>query len=238
MDILALISPGCGVMHSTPTSAVSRACSTGSGALFIGRGPKSSSSKPVKSAPRSVSAFSRLAATLRLISSAISATCSPGCTPRQTSTAFSAPAISSIGAIPKDIFIILPDSCVRPKTRGLGISQSNHLFRLFGLHAERRNLPASTRDVRQAGGAQPRQKTGKFSAEHVRRKINQHVPEFHFSIRGDVGEFAAPHGNFFLHDPAAVLLCGCPAGKRFLDRFLPMLGFHFPSERHAGTAIL
>jgi len=38
-------------MQSTPTSAVSSASSTGSGAPFIGRGPKSSSSRPVNSAP-------------------------------------------------------------------------------------------------------------------------------------------------------------------------------------------
>jgi hypothetical protein len=33
--------------------------------------------------------------------------------------AFSAPAISSIGAFPKDILIILPDSGATPKTRWL-----------------------------------------------------------------------------------------------------------------------
>src|SRR6202035_3178198 len=224
MDIRALNSPGCGVMHSTPTSAVSRASSTGSGAPFIGREPKSSRSKPVSSAPRSFTAFSRLAATLRLTSSAISATCSPRCTPRHTSMAFSAPAISSIGAFPKDIFIILPDSGARPKTPWLRVAQSGYLFGPFGFDTKRRNLPAAAGDIRQAAGAQPGQKSREPSAEHVWGKIHEHVPELHFSIGADVGELAAPHRNFFLHDPAAVFLCRFPARKSFLDRFVPMFG--------------
>src|SRR5258705_909389 len=201
MDIRALSSPGCGVMHSTPTSAVSRASKTGSGAPFMGRGAKSSRSRPVNSAPRSVSAFSRLAATLRLTSSAINATCSPGCTPRHTSMAFSAPAISSIGAFPKDIFIILPDSGATPKTGGLRISLSGHLFRPFGFDAEGGDLAAAAGDIGEAAGAQPRQKAGKFPADHVRRQIYQHVAQFDFSVPIQVRKGAAPHGDFILLNP-------------------------------------
>src|SRR6267378_2963952 len=237
MDIRALSSPGCGVMQSTPTSAVSSASSTGSGASFIGRGPKSSRSRPVNSAPRSANAFSRLAATLRLISSAIKATCSPGCTPRHTSMAFSAPAISSIGAFPKAIFIILPDFCATPKTRLLRISLASHFFRSFGFDAEGRDLPAAAGDIRQAAGAQPRQEPSKFSAKHIRRQVHQHVPKLNFSVGADVGELAAPHGDLFLHNPAAVLFRRCPAGKSSLDRFFPVLGVHFPPKRYAGSAV-
>src|SRR5713101_3959484 len=51
-----------------------------------------------------------LAATARLASSAISATCSPGRTPRHVSTAFRAPGINSSGAFPKFMPFILPNS--------------------------------------------------------------------------------------------------------------------------------
>src|SRR5689334_1626001 len=236
MDMRALSSPGCGVMQSTPTSAVSKASSTGSGAPFIGRGPKSSSKRPVKSAPRSVSAFSRLAATLRLISSAISATCSPGCTLRHTSMAFSAPAISSIGGVPKDIFIILPESGPTPKTQGLRIALPSHLFRAFGLDAEGRDLPAAAGDIGQAAGAQPGQKPGKFATEHVWCEFYQHVVEFHLSVRINVGELSAPHRNFFLHNPAA-LRRRFSAGNGLLDRVLPLASVRLPSKRHACAAV-
>ena len=101
-------------MHKIPTSAFSSASSTGSGAPTIGRGPKSSSNSPVIFAPRSCSARSRLAATSRLTSSAISATRSFALTPRHTSTAFFAPGISSFGAVPKDILTILPELAPAP----------------------------------------------------------------------------------------------------------------------------
>src|SRR6267154_1778521 len=51
MAMRAPSSPGCGVMHITPTSAVSRAVSTSAGAALMGRGPKSSRSNPVERAP-------------------------------------------------------------------------------------------------------------------------------------------------------------------------------------------
>src|SRR5437016_10484174 len=51
-----------------------------------------------------------LAATARLASSAISATCSPGRTPRHVSTAFRAPGIKSVCGEPKFISTILLES--------------------------------------------------------------------------------------------------------------------------------
>src|ERR1700726_3140539 len=103
MAMRAPSSPGCGVMHIAPTSAVSRACRTSAGAAVIGRGPNSSNSKPVYCAPRSSIAAAMLAATERLVSSAMRATCSPGRTPRQVSTAFFAPGINSGSGWPKYI---------------------------------------------------------------------------------------------------------------------------------------
>src|SRR5271169_1372813 len=116
MAMRAPSSPGCGVMHMAPTSAVSRACKTSGGAAVMGREPKSSSSMPVYCASRSSMAAAMLAATERLVSSAMRATCSPGRTLRQVSTAFLAPGINSGSGWPKYICLFyqflgnLPDA--------------------------------------------------------------------------------------------------------------------------------
>src|SRR5437016_2349153 len=101
MAMRAASSPGCGAMHKTPTSALSRAPKTSAGAAAIGRGPNSSSKSRVARASRSSSAAAMLAATARLVSSAINATFSPERTPRHVSTALRAPGISSGSGAPK-----------------------------------------------------------------------------------------------------------------------------------------
>src|ERR1700732_3308762 len=99
MAMRAPSSPGGGVMHIIPTSAVSSAFKISAGASRMGRGPKFSNKNGLYFAPQSSSAAARLAATGLLTSSAITTTHSPARTARQVSTAFLAPSISSFFAL-------------------------------------------------------------------------------------------------------------------------------------------
>src|SRR6266850_3732246 len=212
----AASSPGCGVIHSTPTSAVSSACKTSGGATVIGRRPKSSSNSPMYKAFWSSSAAAMLAATARLASSAINATCSPGRTARQVSTALCAPGINSVWRGPKFILLILLESARFSSAevlRGFYCSTGRMAgFQSIGCRAawgnsKRRDLAAAAGDIRQARGAETRQKTAQFSAEQIGRKIHQHVPVVHLAdVRGERKNFAADR-NAFLGDPHAIFGC-------------------------------
>src|ERR1700731_3215937 len=121
MAMRAPSSPGCGVMHMMPTSAVSSACKISGGASRMGRGPKSSSKKAWYFAPRSSRAAARLAATGLLTSSAIKATHSPLRTARQVSTAFLAPGISSFFALPNKLRLLYFSEFLRRSSKVDGL---------------------------------------------------------------------------------------------------------------------
>src|SRR5271157_1256639 len=225
-------------MHRIPTSAFSSASSTGSGALLTGRGPKSSSNSPVISAPLSCSAFSKLAATPRLASSAISVTHSFARTPRQTSTAFFAPGISSFGAIPKDILTILPELLPLPIRPNTAFPRQNAPLDASRCHPERWYLPSAARHIRQSCRAQPRQKSRQLSAEQIRREIHEHVPECHLAARTDVRKHVPADRDALLHDPASMRLSLLPTGQSFINGALPMFRVRFPSQRHPHSSVL
>src|SRR5229473_6259625 len=242
MAMRAANSPGCGDMQSTPTSAVSSACKTSAGATVIGRGPKSSSNSPVYKAFWSSSAAAMLAATARLASSAINATCSPGRTARQVSTALCAPGINSVWRGPNFIVLILLESarfssaevlvwfyCLTGRKAGF---QSIGYRTAWG-NSKRWDLAAAAGDIREAGGAEARQKTAQLSAEQIGREVHQHVPVVHLAdVRGERKNLAADR-NTFLRDPHAIL-----GGQRALDGVVPRVFAGLPAKRHARTAIL
>src|SRR6266446_120480 len=242
MAMRAASSPGCGDMHSTPTSAVSSACKTSAGATVIGRGPRSSSNSPVYKAFWSSSAAAMLAATARLASSAINATCSPGRTARQVSTALCAPGINSVWRGPKFIVLILLESarfssaevlvwfyCSTGRKAGF---QSIGCRAAWG-NSKRGHLAAAAGDIREAGGAEARQKAAQFSAEQVRREVHQHVPVVHLAdVRGERKNLAADR-NAFLRDPHAIF-----RRQRALDGAVPRVFTGLPAKRHARTAVL
>src|SRR5712664_39114 len=242
MAMRAASSPGCGDMHSTPTSAVSSACKTPGGATVIGRGPKSSSNSPVYRAFRSSSAAAILAATARLASSAINATCSPGRTARQVSTALCAPGINSVWRDPKFIVLILLESArfssaevlvwfYSSTGRKAGFQSID--YRAAWGNSKRGDLAAAAGDIRQAGGAETRQKAAQFSAEQIRRKVHQHVPVVHLADVGGERKDLAADRNAFLRDPHAIF-----RRQRALDGAVPRVFTGLPAKRHARTAVL
>src|SRR5882724_13189867 len=79
--------------------------------------------------------------------------------------------------------------------------------------AERGHLTAATGHIGEAGGAKAREKAAKFSAEQVRREIHQHVAVIDFADIGDVRENLSADRDPFLDDPHAVF-----RRKRSLDR--------------------
>src|SRR6266436_3246408 len=221
MAMRAPSSPICGVMHMAPTSAVSRAPRTAGGAVVMGRGPNSSRTRPVYWAPPSSMAAAILAATARLASSAISATCSPGRTPRHVSTAFRAPGIRSVCGEPKFILIILLElvgfsisgRLLRLLFPNWPIGRANapcaELSRLAGRqasrgNAKRRDLSATAGYIGEAGGAEAREKTAEFSAEQVGSEIHQHVAVIHLADIRDVRKNFAPDRDALLNDPRTV----------------------------------
>src|SRR5215471_6619731 len=216
-------------MHRTPTSACSSASSTGSGAFLTGLGAKSSSNKPLAVAPRSSIACSRLAATLRLVSSAINATCSPGRTFRHTSTAFLAPAISSLAAIPKDMLLFYLNSAESKFRAAQGSPACNRPRAALGCHTKRRDLPAAAAHIRQARCTQTGQEAGHFSAEQVGCEIHEHVLESYLAAGPNCGELAPVDGYALLHDPATVGFGQFSTGQSLLQGVIPIFGFHFPS---------
>src|SRR6266849_5858704 len=237
MAMRAANSPGCGDMQSTPTSAVSSACKTSAGATVIGRGPKSSSNSPVYKAFWSSSAAAMLAATARLTSSAINATCSPGRRLRQVSTALRAPGINSVWRGPKFIVLILLESARFSSAdvlAGFYYSTGRKAgFQSIGYRAawgnsKRGHLAAAAGDIREAGGAEARQKAAQFSAEQVRREVHQHVPVVHLAdVRGERKNLAADR-NAFLRDPHAIF-----GRQRALDGVVPRAFAGLPAKRHA-----
>src|ERR1700730_12562994 len=240
MAMRAASSPGCGDMQSTPTSAVSSACKTSGGARVIGRGPKSSSNNPVYKAFWSSRAAAMLAATARLASSAIKATCSRGRTARQVSTALRAPGINSVWRGPKFILLILLESARFSSAEVLGgfyFSTGRMAGFLVGRvplgNSKRRDLAAAAGDIRQTGGAEARQKTAQFSAEQVRCKVHQHVPVVHLADSRGERKYLAADRNAFLRDPHTIF-----GRQRALDGVVPSFFAGFPAERHARTAIL
>src|SRR5437879_12005567 len=71
-------------------------------------------------------------------------------------------------------------------------------------NSKRGHLAAAAGDIREAGGAEARQKAAQFSAEQVRREVHQHVPVVHLAaVRGERKNLAADR-NAFLRDPQAI----------------------------------
>src|SRR6266852_2826758 len=243
MAIRAPSSPGCGFMHSTPTSAFSRASSMSGGASLTGRGPKSSSSNPVTLARRSSSAKAILAATAELGLSAISATCSPGWTARHVSTAFRAPGIRSGCTAPNPIRLFYRMGGLF----GSGRSYCNHaiasrkrrakaqhlhdcayngargpLGRRLGAYTKGGDLAAAAGDVGEAGGAEAGEEAAQFSAEEIWSEIDEHVFELYAAGLRDVGKNLAADGDAFLHDPAAGISASVPGRDGPFDRGVPV----------------
>src|SRR5437764_584184 len=247
MAMRAASSPGCGVMHNTPISALSSEFKTSAGAAAIGRGPKSSSRRPVQCALRSSSAAEMLAATARLASSAISATCSPARTLRHVFTALRAPGINSGLKAPKSIQTILLESREFssdvvfvghffhwPMGRANPSARSHTLVGGVapGGNPKRGHLPAAAGNVGESGRAEPRQKAAQFSPKQVRRKVHQHIAVVHTARLRDIREDFAANGNPLLHDPCAVF-----RREGASDSFIPSGFAGFPSQCDAGAAI-
>src|SRR5262249_40272937 len=100
------------------------------------------------------------------------------------------------------------------------------------MHAEGRNLAATTGYVRKPGGAKARQKSAQLAAKQVRREIPQHVLVVDRAVLRDVRKYFAPDRNALLDDPRAAV-----RSNRFGDRRIPLAFIRFPSQGHAASSV-
>src|SRR6202521_618139 len=108
-----------------------------------------------------------------------------------------------------------------------------HVLQRVGGDAAGGTLASAAGYIREAGGAQARQKTAQFPAEQIWRKVHQHVAKFQFAGLRNIGKNFATDRNSFLNDPHAIF-----CRERTPDRGVPGSFVRFPAERYSRTAVL